>query len=214
VIEFVFTGRDELGDEQYYHLIIEIMGRHSNILLVNKDENKLYEAIRHVPPSMNSYRTLLPGAQYRSAPEQNNLNPFDFSGEIKIEGNNSKEKIKSIQSRFQGFGRDSAKELLYQIEKNNELTQTETFNTFLKPYIENQYHPTLTEKENRSTFTALSFLSIDGEKENFEYLYELLDEYYENKAEKDRVHQQTNDLSQVLKNERKKTVRILKNLIQ
>jgi len=213
VIEFIFTGRDELGDEQYYYLIVEIMGRHSNILLVNKDENKLYEAIRHVPPSMNSYRTLLPGAQYRSAPEQNNLNPFELSGEIKIERSNSKEKIKSIQSQFQGFGRDSAKELLYQIENNNELTQTETFNTFLKPYIENKYQPTLTEIDNRSTFTALPYLSINGEKEDFEYLYKLLDEYYENKAEKDRVHQQTNDLSQVLKNERKKNVKKLEKLI-
>src|SRR5699024_10586929 len=36
IIEFIFTGRDELGDEQNYHLIAEIMGRHSNILLVNK----------------------------------------------------------------------------------------------------------------------------------------------------------------------------------
>ena len=58
VIEFTFTGRDELGDEQYYHLIVEIMGRHSNILLVNKEEGKLYEAIRHVPASQNTYRTL------------------------------------------------------------------------------------------------------------------------------------------------------------
>src|SRR5699024_8603315 len=79
IIEFVFTGRDELGDEQYYYLIAEIMGRHSNILLVNKDENKLYEAIRHIPPSMNSNRTLLPGAKYRSAPKQDNINTFKFS---------------------------------------------------------------------------------------------------------------------------------------
>ena len=36
IIEFTFTGRDELGDEQHYHLISEIMGLHSNVLLVNK----------------------------------------------------------------------------------------------------------------------------------------------------------------------------------
>lgn len=53
IIEFTFTGRDELGDEQHYHLIAEIMGRHSNVLLVNKDEMKLHEAIRHIPPSLN-----------------------------------------------------------------------------------------------------------------------------------------------------------------
>src|SRR5699024_11621618 len=54
--------------------------------------------------------------------------------------------------------------------------------------------------------------SIQGEKESFDYLYELLDDYYENKAEKDRVHQQTNDLIQILNNERKKNVKKLKKL--
>lgn len=212
IIEFVFTGRDELGDEQYYYLIAEIMGRHSNILLVNKDENKLYEAIRHVPPSMNSYRTLLPGAKYRSAPKQDNINPFNFSGDIEVIGKNKKEKIRSIQSQFQGFGKDSAKELLYQMKENEEKSHSEIFNHFLQPYIKNEYQPTLTEQENRTSFTALPYSSIQGEKESFDYLYELLDDYYENKAEKDRVHQQTNDLIQILNNERKKNVKKLKKL--
>lgn len=88
------------------------------------------------------------------------------------------------------------------------------FNQFLQPYRENQYQPTLTEQGNRSSFTALPYSSIEGEKESFDYLSELLDEYYESKAEKDRVHQQTNDLSQILKNERKKNVKKLKKLIQ
>ena len=214
IIEFVFTGRDELGDEQYYYLIAEIMGRHSNILLVNKDENKLYEAIRHVPPSMNTYRTLLPGAQYRPAPKQDNIDPFHFSGDFEAVGENRKEKIRSIQSLFQGFGKDSAVELLYQIENNKEEKHLNRFNQFLQPYRENQYQPTLTEQGNRSSFTALPYSSIEGEKESFDYLSELLDEYYESKAEKDRVHQQTNDLSQILKNERKKNVKKLKKLIQ
>lgn len=212
IIEFVFTGRDELGDEQYYSLIAEIMGRHSNVLLVNKDEKKLYEAIRHVPPSMNSYRTLLPGAEYRPAPKQDSTNPFTFSGDFEVIGKNEKERIRSIQSQFQGFGKDSATELLYQIEKNTDENHLETFVRFLQPYINNQYEPTLTEQGNRTFFTALPYSSIEGEKESFEYLYELLDAYYENKAEKDRVHQQTNDLSQLLKNERKKNIKKLEKL--
>lgn len=212
VIEFVFTGRDELGDEQNYHLIAEIMGRHSNILLVNKNEGKLHEAIRHVPPSMNSYRTLLPGAAYRPAPKQDNLNPFNFTDELEITGENTKERIKFIQSQFQGFGRDSAKELIYQINKDTTLSHTEVFQEFLKPYAENIYQPTLTEDGTRTSFTALPYNSIDGEKIAFESLHELLDEYYENKAERDRVHQQSNDLSQLLNNERKKNVKKLEKL--
>jgi predicted ribosome quality control (RQC) complex YloA/Tae2 family protein len=212
VIEFVFTGRDELGDEQHYHLIAEIMGRHSNILLVNKDEEKLYEAIRHVPPSQNSYRTLLPGVDYRPAPAQDNVNPFAFEGTFNLEGESQKDKVRFIQSQFQGFGRDSAKELLYQIEQNSNQSDTESFKEFLKPYQENTYEPTLTVSGKRESFTALTYPSIEGEKEHFESFSELLDEYFENKAERDRVNQQTNDLSQLLNNERKKDKNKLKKL--
>lgn len=212
IIEFTFTGRDELGDEQHYHLIAEIMGRHSNILLVNKDEQKLYEAIRHVPPSMNSYRTLLPGAEYKPAPAQDNINPFEYQGAVEIEGDTQKEQIRSLQSQFQGFGRDSAKELLYQINKHSDESPTQVFQNFLNAYREDQLEPTLTEDGNRQSFTALPYPSIEGEKESFSTFTALLDEYFENKAERDRVHQQTNDLSQVLKNERKKNVNKLKKL--
>ena len=212
VIEFVFTGRDELGDEQNYHLIAELMGRHSNVLLVNKDEKKLYEAIRHVPPSMNSYRTLLPGADYRPAPEQDNINPFEYRETIQLEGETQKDRVRSIQSQFQGFGRDSAKELLYQIDTHKDQEDTETFKQFMKPYQENTYVPTLTEDGNRTSFTALPYPSTEGDKESFDSLGDLLDEFYENKAERDRVHQQTNDLSQLLNNERKKNTKKLKKL--
>lgn len=212
VIEFVFTGRDELGDEQNFHLIAEIMGRHSNILLVNKDENRIYEAIRHIPPSMNTYRSLLPGAEYREAPAQDSVDPFDYSGEVEIIGEATQDKIRSIQSQFQGFGRDSALELVEWIERNPDESQTEIFQQFLKPYKENKLKPTLTLDGSRSSFTALDYSSIKGEKEYFETLAELLDEFYENKAERDRVHQQTNDLSQLLRSERKKNVNKLKKL--
>lgn len=212
IIEFVFTGSDELGDEQNFYLIAEIMGRHSNILLVNKEEKKLYEAIRHVPPALNSYRTLLPGADYRPAPSQNKVNPFTYSGEVSIQGENTKGKIHSIQSQFQGFGRDSAKELLYQLEKNSDKSQKKVFEEFLEPFKKNQLEPTLTINNGRSTFTPYNYESNFGEKEFFDNLTELLDEFYEKKAERDRVHQQSNDLSQLLKNERKKNMNKLKKL--
>lgn len=212
IIEFTFTGRDELGDEQHYHLIAEIMGRHSNVLLVNKDEMKLHEAIRHIPPSLNSYRTLLPGATYKQAPEQDNVNPFNHTGEIVIEGDTEKERTHSIQSYFQGFGRDSAKEVLYQIEKHSDKEAADVFQSFIDSYRNNELKPTLTAEGNLTGFTPLDYESIDGEKESFDSLSALLDEFYENKAERDRVHQQSNDLSQLLNNERKKNVNKLKKL--
>src|SRR5699024_5251431 len=138
---------------------------------------------------------------------QDNINPFNFSGDIEVIGKNKKEKIRSIQSQFQGFGKDSAKELLYQMKENEEKSHSEIFNHFLQPYIKNEYQPTLTEQENRTSFTALPYSSIQGEKESFHYLYELLDDYYENKEENDRYQPVTDDLIEILNNERKKKVK-------
>lgn len=212
IIEFTLTGRDELGDEQHYHLIVEIMGRHSNILLVNKTENKLYEAVKHVPPSLNSYRTLLPGAEYRPAPAQDSVNPFSYNEEVVIQGESLKERISNIQSTFQGFGRDSAKELLYRIENEEDSSPTTVFKDFIGIYAANKIQPTLTENKQHAYFTALDYDTTEGEKAHFPTLGDLLDEYYENKAERDRVNQQSNDLSQLLKNELKKNENKLRKL--
>ncbi len=212
VIEFTFTGRDELGDEQHYYLIAEIMGRHSNILLVNKEEGKLYEAIRHVSSSQNSYRTLLPGANYKAAPAQDKVNPFEYEGKINLEGETTKERTRSLQSQFQGFGRDSAEELLYLIEENKEMDATTVFQNFIGKFEAHDIEPALTEEGNKASFTPFPYSTIEGEKTLFPTLAELLDEYYENKAERDRVNQQSNDLSQLLNNERKKDVNKLKKL--
>lgn len=212
IVEFTLTGRDELGDENYYHLIVEIMGRHSNILLVNKEENKLYDSIRNVPPSMNSYRTLLPGAEYRPAPKQDSVNPFDYTNEVILTGENDKERIRSIQTQFQGFGKDSAKELLHQISEKPNVTTTALFQNFIRQYREHNIKPTLTDNGQSTSFTALDYQSADGDKVYYSSLSGLLDEYYENKAERDRTRQQTNDLSQLLKNEHKKNENKLSKL--
>ena len=79
VIHFHFTRRDELGDLQALVLIVELMGRHSTILLMNKTSGKIVDTIKHIGHSQNTYRTLLPGAVYVAPPKQSTLNPFTAS---------------------------------------------------------------------------------------------------------------------------------------
>ena len=49
--------------------MIEIMGKHSNIILLDRTSNKIIEAIKHVGFSQNSYRTILPGSTYIAPPK-------------------------------------------------------------------------------------------------------------------------------------------------
>ncbi len=75
IIKLVFEGSNEFGDTCEKYLIAELMGRHSNIILV--DENKkIIDSIKHVDFSVSSVRQVLPGLIYQYPPSQEKLNPL------------------------------------------------------------------------------------------------------------------------------------------
>lgn len=63
-------GRDELGDPLPLHLVIEIMGRHSNIILYN-DQKIILDGIRRYGSHLSRYREVLPGKPYLPPPPMN-----------------------------------------------------------------------------------------------------------------------------------------------
>jgi len=56
-----------LGDKTLKRLIVEIMGRHSNIILVNKDD-KIIDSIKHINQELSRVRQVLPGLTYAYPP--------------------------------------------------------------------------------------------------------------------------------------------------
>ncbi|WP_080146495.1 NFACT RNA binding domain-containing protein [Marinilactibacillus piezotolerans] len=219
VVEFTFSSRNELGDIQNLVLIIEIMGRHSNILLVNKQENKILETIRHISPSQNTYRSLYPGAEYKAAPKQEKADPFEYNKPLTLLAELSfKEKVSWIQQSFQGFGKDSAEELAFQIDSHPEDAPSNIFQKFMSSFKNNTLSPTLTISGRKEFFTPLNYTSIKGEKQFFDSLSSCADRYFGNKAERDRVQQQANDLFGLVKTEternEKKLVKLEKEFQQ
>ncbi|MFO8068560.1 MAG: NFACT RNA binding domain-containing protein [Alkalibacterium sp.] len=213
ILTFSFKRRNELGDTEYLALVVEIMGRHSNVLLVNNEENRLVDAIRHVPASQNTYRTLLPGATYIEAPSQDRKNPFDYDGPFPVSDLSFSDKVKWIQQTFQGFGKDSAQELAYRMDTHPDDAPKVVFQHFMAPFKTGELQPTLTKAEQKEFFSPLPYEHFKGETQSFDSLSDLMDRYYHNKAERDRVHQQSNDLSHLVKNlyqKNKKKVQKLK----
>ena len=80
VLHLDFEAINELGDVVTLTLTMEIMGRHSNLILVNQD-GKVLDAIRRVGEEQSSVRLLLPGVTYRPAPAQHKLNPLTASSQ-------------------------------------------------------------------------------------------------------------------------------------
>ena len=197
IVEITVSNKNEIGDHIQATLMIEIMGKHSNILLVDKSSHKILEVIKHVGFSQNSYRTLLPGSTYIAPPSTESLNPFTIKDEKLFEILQTQETTaKNLQSLFQGLGRDTANEL-------EKILVNEKLSTF-RNFFSQETKPCLTE----TSFSPFPFANQVGEP--FASLSDLLDTYYKDKAERDRVKQQASELIRRVENELQKNRHKLK----
>jgi Predicted RNA-binding protein homologous to eukaryotic snRNP len=74
VVVLEMDSLNEMGDITTKRLIIEIMGKHSNIILVDEN-NKILDSIKHISHETSSVREVLPGKEYSSPPSQGKLDP-------------------------------------------------------------------------------------------------------------------------------------------
>lgn len=75
ILRINFSGTDELGDKTSYALIIEIMGKYSNIIFIDRD-NKIIDCLKRVDESKSHIREILPGVTYVAPPLQNKMNIY------------------------------------------------------------------------------------------------------------------------------------------
>ena len=195
ILEISVSNKNEIGDSVAVTLIIEIMGKHSNIILLDKASGKIIEAIKHVGFSQNSYRTILPGSTYVAPPQTGSLNPFTVGDEKLFEILHTEDlEPKRLQQIFQGLGRDTATELSGRLTAD----KLKTFRAFFASPTQ----PSLTEK----SFSAQLF---SDSKTQISTLSELLDTFYKDKAERDRVNQQASELIRRVENELEKNLKKL-----
>lgn len=190
ILEISVSNKNEIGDSVAVTLVIEIMGKHSNIILLDKASGKIIEAIKHVGFSQNSYRTILPGSTYVAPPQTGSLNPFTVGDEKLFQILQTEEiEPKRLQQIFQGLGRDTATELSGRLTAD----KLKTFRAFFASPTQ----PSLTEK-------SFSVLLFSDSKTQMSTLSELLDTFYKDKAERDRVNQQASELIRRVENELEK----------
>ncbi|MXQ48435.1 DUF814 domain-containing protein [Streptococcus pneumoniae] len=192
ILEITVSNKNEIGDHIKVTLVVEIMGKHSNIILIDKNENKIIESIKHIGFSQNSYRTILPGSSYIAPPKTDALNPFTID-DIKLFEilQTTDLSTKQLQHTFQGLGRYTAKELSEQLAHADQKLKT------FRHFFEQGLKPSLTEK----SFSAVAFTDT---VQTFDSLSDLMDHFYQEKAERDRISQQASDLIHRVQNELEK----------
>ncbi|MHA6251354.1 Rqc2 family fibronectin-binding protein [Oceanobacillus sp. CAU 1775] len=211
VITIFLQTKNEIGDESEKKLIIELMGRHSNVVLVNKENEKIIDSMKHVPISQNRFRTILPGHDYIKPPEQNKMNPLETSGEElvrRLDFNAGKIDQQLVQ-QLDGYSPFIAKEIIHRAKLGSPQIYQEKFEEVNQPIINQKYNPAIYKNE-REDFHVLEITHLKADILKFDSVNDMLDNFYSGKAERDRVKQQAKDLSRFIKNESKKNERKLK----
>ncbi|MDP7978021.1 Rqc2 family fibronectin-binding protein [Bacillus sp. WLY-B-L8] len=219
MIQITVRSRNEIGDESLKTLIIEIMGRHSNIILVDSKTNVILDSLKHVSLAVNRHRTVYAGAEYVTPPTQQKINPLQIEAQEEfirpldfLSGNMDKQLV----GTFTGISPLFAKEVVAKAGMVNEHTLSEAFFTLQKPLLQHQYMPSMITANGKEFFYLFPLSHLKGEEKKFSSVSELLDRFFFGKAERDRVKQQAHDLERFMQNEKakneKKLIKLQKTL--
>lgn len=211
VVYLSFETRNELGDRMPLLLSIEIMGRYSNVILINQTKNLIIDTIKHIGPDQNRFRTLLPGVPYNKPPKQKRLDPFtdDSKRYLKLieEYPNREVLADELSKTYQGVAREHAihlAECLHQHAQDPVAGWHQVLSETAAPV------PSIVVGK-RPFFTCFAY-PVKKTKQTFSTLSELLDTFYRDKATSDRVQQQGSQLIHVIKNNLHKNRKKLKKL--
>ncbi|MFS0871517.1 NFACT family protein [Paenibacillus xylanilyticus] len=222
IIHIDVRQRDELGDVSVKRIIIELMGRHSNIVLLDPVTGTILDGIHHVTPSISSYRVIMPGFSYTAPPEQHKTNPLEVNHADFVKGYTETEDEASrwLVNSFSGLSPLIAGELTARASATNHGdAQPEAsalwnaFESVMGPVKENSYTPvTGLNAKGKMIFSAVHLQGIQEAEKTYDTMSKCMEDYYGDKAERDTVKQKVSDLLRFLQNERSKNVKKLDNL--
>lgn len=198
ILRINFSGTDELGDKTNYALIIEIMGKYSNIIFVDRD-NRIIDSLKRVDESKSHIREILPGVTYVAPPAQDKLNIF--TDDISV----IKEKIavsnKGIYKAFLETVKGVSPIVCREIENGLSLEE-------FKKMAENPV-PTAVIVETPKDFTFIDVKQYGNiaEIKTYESFSKLLDFFYYEKVRLMRIKARSSDLFKALTTLQERAVR-------
>ncbi|MCK6077454.1 Rqc2 family fibronectin-binding protein [Paenibacillus silvae] len=235
IIHIDVRQRDELGDVSVKRIIIELMGRHSNIILLDPATDTILDGIHHVTPSISSYRVIMPGFSYTAPPEQHKSNPLEVTSNefaqlisTAVEQNQQTSGAEAgnesdlhpsrwLVNAFSGMSPLIAGEITARSASEANGLDAETlwtaFESVLAPVKEHQYTPVSgLNAKGKMVFSAIRLQSIEEQEKTYDTMSKCMEDYYGDKAERDTVKQRVSDLLRFLQNERSKNIKKLDNL--
>lgn len=213
IVDFEIQHLDELGDIKTKHLIIELMGKHSNIIFVN--EGTILDSIKHVNSIMSSVRQVLPGKEYFIPHTSEKLNPLDVEKEVFFKTVFSKPMplSKAIYTSFTGISPTIAENICYEgkfdssmpanvLEHGDQNIVWMYFYQLINKVKNCDFIPTIYEKNGKPEEYGVTILSTysDCTTTSFESISTLLETYYSKKNLYTRMRQKSVDLRKIVTN--------------
>lgn len=217
IIKIKIETLDELRNRVIKNLYVEIMGRHSNIILVNEDTNLILDSIKRISHNISSVRQVLPGIGYELAPSHNKVDISKSLDEnfVKISLSEFKGPVyKYIYSTYEGFSPLTAREVCYRGGIDKDLNTIidmwdedvsslmKGLRSFYEDINNKNFSTCLIVDEKKDKIVAFSAYDIN-QYEEFTKITEdnvsrVLEKYFNSKDNKERINQRTSNLRKSL----------------
>lgn len=215
---FVFEGYNELGDTCQKKLAVEIMGKHSNIILIG-EENKIIDSVKRIDFTVSQKRQVLPGLFYEMPPGQDKQNPLATTGEQiseivhAAEGEQLVDKL--ILSHFTGLSPLICREIVYRALGGTQVRVSELgfsereklvreLERFFSEIEHGQFQPCIIIEENKYIdFAAVKITQYENKArlEQFSSMCEVIDTFYRTRDLSERMHQKSASLLKLVSNQ-------------
>ncbi len=217
IIFIDISSLDELGQSSEKRLIIEIMGKHSNIMLVEKSSYKIIDSIRRVTQDMSRVRQILPGLIYEYPPTNDKVNPLystveEFNQFIKTEKDNTPI-FKFFYFNYLGLSPLISKEICFManihskrpiesLDKNEISNLYSSFKSIMENVLNSNFNPLYITSDKSKDILAFYALDLKqfGEKDKWfiSSISELLDIVYKRKDIGHRIGQRSQSIKKAV----------------
>ncbi|MEB3028891.1 NFACT RNA binding domain-containing protein [Parvimonas micra] len=212
VVCFEIENLNELKELSKKLLIIEIMGKHSNIILVDKESNKIIDAIKHIDSRQSSIREVFPNKDYFFVKDEKE-NILDENYKLPSEILKISEPIsmkKFFYSNYLGFSPIISYELLNNSNVDSDINSAnlnyedikridENFVKIVENIKDKNYYPIFIKDEMNNNKDFYCFdLNLYEKKENVGSLSKLVESFYHNNSLRDRINQKASGFKKIL----------------
>lgn len=213
IIHFDIEHLDELGDLCQKTLIVELMGKHSNIIFCNSD-GMIIDSIKHVSAMMSSVREVLPGRAYFIPSTQGDkLNPLEVTEEAFLDTAMAKpcSITKALYSSFTGTSPVIANEICHRASIDGDMPVDsldadgkkhlfQIFRWMMDDVRAGKYQPNIVFKEKEPIDFSCFHLSefSDYTTQDYDSISEVLEQYYAARNVYTRIRQKSVDLRKVV----------------